>query len=283
MVLPQNILPAMAYAAWWTGTSYSNTKKLFQNRLMKISIITVCFNSVKTIEETFKSIGNQEYKNIEYIVIDGQSTDGTLELIKANQHLINKWVSEPDSGLYDAMNKGIAMATGDVIGILNSDDQYFDNSVLSSVAKVFSEINPDCLYGDLLYVSANNSAKVIRHWIAGQGKAKSFYYGWMLPHPTLFVTPEIYKRCGVFNTNFPFGAVYEFMLRIMVNTNFSAFYLQKVLIKMRQGGESNKSLSNRKKSYHENIHSWKINGLKPYFFTIWFKILRKLVQFRLQF
>lgn len=246
---------------------------------MKISIITVCFNSAVTIAETFESIQRQDYHNIEYIVIDGASTDGTLSIIMQNQNLITKWISEPDKGIYDAMNKGIAMATGDIIGILNSDDVYANSSVISTVADAFIKEKPDCIYGDLLYVKNTNTSKVIRYWKAGKYSIKAFYYGWMLPHPTFFVTKETYKACGLFDTRFAVASDYEFMLRVLVKHKRKATYLPIILVHMRQGGESNKSVENRKKSFLENHESWKVNGLNPYFFTIWLKIGRKLTQY----
>jgi glycosyltransferase len=179
------------------------------------------------------------------------------------------------------MNKGIAMATGDIIGILNSDDVYAASDVLRQVAKAFQDYQPDCLYGDLLYVSSEKPARVIRYWKAGKGLEKDFYFGWMPPHPSFFVTRQVYQTCGLFDTRFPVASDYEFMLRAMVRYHRKAYYLPQVLVHMRQGGESNRNLQSRKKSFLENHKSWRVNNLKPYFFTIWLKILRKVVQFRL--
>ncbi|MCU0334000.1 MAG: glycosyltransferase [Chitinophagaceae bacterium] len=247
---------------------------------MKVSIITVCFNSAQTIEATFQSVLGQSYGNIEYLVVDGASTDGTQVLIQRYSHFISRWVSEPDGGLYDAMNKGLALATGDVIGILNSDDVYAHANVVEHVVAEMSRTNADCLYGDLEYVAPNDLQRVVRHWRAGRGGAKHFYWGWMPPHPTFFARKEVYQQCGNFDLRFPVASDYEFMLRAMVKMNCKTAYLPEIMVKMRMGGESNKSLRNRKRSYFENFEAWRVNGIRPYFFTIWFKILRKVFQFR---
>jgi glycosyltransferase involved in cell wall biosynthesis len=244
---------------------------------MRISIITVSYNSAASIRDTLQSIAQQDYKNIEHIIVDGQSTDGTLAIIREFPH-VARFISEPDNGLYEAMNKGLRMATGDVIGILNSDDVYAGNQVLSEIAAAFKNNEAPCVYGDLQYVS-NNLLKVVRTWKAGNFKRKNFYYGWMPPHPAFFARKEVYEKVGLFNTGLRSAADYEIMLRILLKHNFAAVYVPVILVKMREGGISNASLRNRLKANREDRKAWDLNNLRPYFFTLLLKPLRKVSQF----
>jgi glycosyltransferase len=248
------------------------------NKYPKISIITVTYNSASTLAETLRSVQSQDYPNIEHIVIDGNSQDETVRIIKSFPH-IAKWVSEEDCGLYDAMNKGVQFATGDIIGILNSDDLYAHTKVLSRVAERFMNSEIDALYGDLHYVNALNTNKVIRVWKSGKFKRSNFVFGWMPPHPTFFVKKEVYRQVGHFNVSLRRSADYELMLRILVKHKFNADYLQEVLVKMRTGGVSNGSWTGRLKANFEDRMAWKMNNLRPYFFTLYLKPFRKLFQF----
>lgn len=245
---------------------------------MKISIITVSFNSAATIRDTLQCIADQDYPDIEHIIIDGGSSDHTLEIVKTFPH-VAKVISEKDNGLYDAMNKGIKAATGDVIGILNSDDVYAYNRVLSHVADLLTITEADTLYGDLQYVKADNLQKVVRTWRSGKCRPSAFYYGWMPPHPTFFVRKEVYDKVGFFTTDLRTAADYELMLRILLKHKFSTAYLPEVLVKMRAGGMSNASLRHRLNANKEDRQAWKLNELNPYFFTLYFKPLRKIFQF----
>ena len=245
---------------------------------MRISIITVSYNSAITIRDTLNCIASQDYPYIEHIIIDGQSSDETLEIVKEFPH-VSKIISEKDRGLYDAMNKGIKAATGDVIGILNSDDVYAHSSVLSNVMRLFEIVETDSIYGDLQYVKADNITKVVRTWQSGKFKRSNFYYGWMPPHPTFFVRREVYDKTGLFTTSLRSAADYELMLRVLVKHSCSTAYLPEVLVKMRAGGLSNASLKHRMKANKEDRQAWKLNGLTPYFFTLYFKPLRKILQF----
>jgi glycosyltransferase len=177
------------------------------------------------------------------------------------------------------MNKGVQLATGDIIGILNSDDIYAHSSVLSKVGERFMSNNIDALYGDLYYVNAENTNKVIRIWKSGKFKRSNFNYGWMPPHPTFFVKKEVYTKAGHFNVSLKRSADYELMLRILVKYKFKAEYLQDVLVKMRTGGVSGSSWEGRLKANLEDRMAWKINNLEPYFFTLYLKPFRKLFQF----
>jgi glycosyltransferase involved in cell wall biosynthesis len=245
---------------------------------MKISVITATYNSEATVRDTLDSISRQDYPDVEHIIVDGRSTDRTLEIV-ANFPHVKKVVSEKDTGIYDAMNKGIRMATGDVIGILNSDDVYIDPSVLGEVAQAFADPAVMTVYADLQYVYPENLDRVKRTWITGPFKRKSFYYGWMPPHPTFFVRKEVYQRIGVFNTDLRSAADYELMLRILLKFGMPAHYIPRVIVKMRAGGVSNASLRNRLRANREDRLAWKLNGLKPYFFTLYLKPLRKITQF----
>ena len=245
---------------------------------MKVSIITATYNSASTILDAIQSVQQQTYQNIEHIIIDGVSTDDTIEKIQSIHHPI-KIISEKDKGIYDAMNKGIAQASGDVIGILNSDDFYSNENIIEKVVKQFEVIDCDALYGDLLYVDANNTNNIKRRWVSGNYERKDFLKGWMPPHPTFFVKKEVYEKYGVFNLDLGSAADYELMLRFMFKHNIKTVYLPEVMIHMRTGGVSNKSLVNRLRANRGDRQAWRVNGLKPGLFTLTLKPLRKVGQF----
>jgi glycosyltransferase len=245
---------------------------------MKISVITATYNSAQTIRDTLTCIRQQDHPDIEHIIVDGHSTDNTLDIVGTFPH-VGKVISEKDRGIYDAMNKGIRLATGEVIGILNSDDVYIDRFVLSAVASAFADPAVMTVYADLQYVHPDDLNRVQRTWITGPFKKKNFYYGWMPPHPTFFVRKEVYGLAGLFNTNLQSAADYELMLRILVRHELPAFYIPRVIVKMRAGGISNASFRNRFRANREDRLAWKLNGLKPYFFTLYMKPLRKISQF----
>lgn len=248
---------------------------------MKISIITATYNSAKTLRDTIKSIQNQCYSDIEYIIIDGASKDNTVAIAKEYNGLVSHILSEPDQGIYDAMNKGIALATGDVLGILNSDDFYAHEQVLEVVMNAFQKRNVDTVYGDLQYVDAENTSQVVRHWRAGGFYYKQFRYGWMPPHPAFFVRRELYEKYGVFDTSFRSAADYELMLRFLYKHRATAYYIPEVFVKMRTGGMSNANFRHRIRANREDLRAWRVNGLRPYFFTTLLKPIRKLNQFYL--
>ncbi|MBO9200165.1 MULTISPECIES: glycosyltransferase family 2 protein [Niastella] len=245
---------------------------------MKISIITATHNSAGTVRDTLTCIAKQQYSHIEHIIVDGMSSDNTLEIVKEFPH-VAKLICEKDNGIYDAMNKGVQLATGDVIGILNSDDFYTDPTVLAKVAAAFDDPAIEAVYGDLQYVKHDNIQVVTRTWKSGKYKQKHLYYGWMPPHPTFFVRRHIYEKCGKFNTTLRSAADYELMLRVLLKYGAHADYIPEVLVKMRAGGMSNASLKNRLRANKEDVMAWKLNNLKPYFFTTWLKPIRKILQF----
>jgi len=205
---------------------------------MKISIITVVWNNKETIQDAVNSVLNQTYKNIEYIIIDGASTDGTIEIIQSYGDKISKFISEPDGGLYDAMNKGIELSNGDIVGMLNSDDFYIDEFVIENVIKEFEAKDVDSVYADLVYVNPGNLDKVVRFYDSSYFSPENFAYGWMPAHPTFFVKKEIYERYGVFRTDLKIGADFDILVRFLYIYNISFSYMREVLVKMRTGGVS---------------------------------------------
>ena len=245
---------------------------------MKISIITVSYNSVDTIEDTIKSVISQDYSDVEYIIIDGASTDGTLDVINRYKDNIKTVVSESDKGIYDAMNKGIQLSSGEVIGILNSDDIYKDTNVLSLVVNSF-ERNIDAVYGDIEYVHRTDLNKRLRYWSAGEYKLNSFKWGWMPPHPVFFIKKSKYEKFGLYLLGLGSSADYELMLRMVVKYQIKLNYIPKVITKMRMGGVSNQSLKNRIKANKNDRLAWKVNDLNPFWFTLLLKPIRKLGQF----
>lgn len=245
---------------------------------MKVSIITVCYNSGATIGETIASVARQRHADIEHIIIDGISTDNTLEVINQSKHR-GPLVSEQDNGLYDAMNKGIRMATGEIIGILNSDDIYPDEKVIEDVVKHFEHANCEAVYADLNYIHMSKPKKIIRKWRSGQYRYGKFNFGWMPPHPTFFVKKEVYNKFGSFNTGLKSAADYELILRFLYINKVKAEYLPRVLVHMRAGGVSNRSFNNRLKAHLEDYKAWRMNGQSPHWYTMVLKPLRKVFQF----
>lgn len=225
-----------------------------------------------------ESVARQDHSDIEHIIIDGLSKDETLKIVSDFSH-VSKCISERDGGIYDAMNKGITMSTGQVIGILNSDDFYADEKVLSNVAEVFQVTGCDAVYADLQFVEREDVTKVTRNWKSGNYKPGSFEWGWMPPHPTFFVKRELYDQFGVFNVSLRSAADYELMLRFIHKYRVKLSYIPRIIVKMRMGGVSTSSISNRLKASKEDRKAWEINNLKPNFFTFFLKPARKLVQY----
>lgn len=210
---------------------------------MKISIITVCYNSAKTISDTINSVANQTLTNKEHIIVDGGSTDLTMDIVAAAAEYV-RFISEPDKGIYDAMNKGIELATGDVIGTLNADDFYYDSQVLKEVERVFLDPNVDACYGDLIYVKQDDTGQTVRFWKSNEYKDKLFKSGWMPAHPTFFVRKSVYEKFGRFDLNFKIAADFELLFRLIEQHKIRTVYIPKVLVKMRLGGTTNKNISN---------------------------------------
>jgi glycosyltransferase len=245
---------------------------------MKVSIITGTHNSSSTVADTLASVQKQNYRNIEHIIVDGASTDNTVEVIKNAGHC-GTLISEKDNGIYDAMNKGIGLATGDIVGILNSDDFYTEEDVIETVVKTFASTGCDAVYGDLDYVDSNNTQKVLRKWVAGGYNRSLFLNGWMPPHPTFFVKREVYDKYGSFNTSLKSSADYELLLRFLFINKIKVVYIPGVMVHMRTGGQSTRSLMNRIKAHKEDYMAWKLNGLAPKWYTLALKPMRKVKQF----
>jgi len=246
---------------------------------MKVSIITIAYNSAETIEDTIRSVLEQDYPNIEYIVVDGASKDDTQQIVERYRTSIAHVVSERDRGIYDAMNKGVALATGDVIGILNSDDFYADSHVISDIVRTMQAAESDACYADLVYVDRLETEKVIRSWKSGEYRHGDFLRGWMPPHPTFFVKRSCYERHGLYSLELKSAADYELMLRFIHKHTIRLAYLPRVITKMRTGGQSNVTLKNRWKANQEDRLAWKMNGLQPGFLTLVRKPLSKLFQY----
>jgi glycosyltransferase len=257
--------------------------------VINLSIITVTLNSSSTISTCLNSINSQS-SSIEHIIKDGGSIDKTLDIVK--QHSPDaKIISEPDQGIYDALNKGIQQATGDVIGILHGDDFFASTEVLEKVTGVFSNKEIDSCYGDLMYVrqetgnrgqETEKDFKVVRYWKSGEFDPQKFYWGWMPPHPTFFVRRKVYEKYGMFNLELGTAADYELMLRFLLKYKISCVYIPEVLVKMRVGGVSNVTWANRLKANKMDRKAWEINGLKPYPWTLLMKPVRKIPQWILK-
>jgi len=244
---------------------------------LKLSIITATYNASETLHDCLECIAKQSV-DVEHILVDGASTDTTMKIIDAHGEQLEHVVSEPDEGIYDAMNKGLKLVSGEVIGILNADDFYPSDDTLGKVLSVFDDPDIEACYGDLVYVESQNADKVVRLWRSGHFDLNKFYWGWMPPHPTFFVRRSVYERYGFFNLELGSAADYEIMLRFLLKHHVKVAYVPEVLVHMRTGGVSNMSLRNRLKANQMDRMAWKVNGLNPYPWTLWAKPLRKLKQ-----
>lgn len=245
----------------------------------KLSIITVVFNNGNTIEDTIRSVEAQTYRNVEHIVVDGGSTDQTLEVIRRHQDKITKFVSEPDRGIFDAMNKGLRLATGDVVAFLNADDVYADDDALHRVAAVFSDPTVDVCYADLLYVDPNDLSKPIRYWKSRPFRSGLFARGWVPAHPTFFARRAAYERYGGYDESLGLAADFDLMLRLLERHHLKSVYIPQVSVRMRVGGVSNRSIRNIVQQNIDIVRSCRKNrvSVSPMFFLA--KPLAKLSQY----
>jgi glycosyltransferase involved in cell wall biosynthesis len=246
--------------------------------VMKVSIITAVFNREHFISDAIESLQNQTHPEIEHVVIDGASTDGTLELLRSRLDRNAVLVSEPDKGIYDALNKGLVRATGEIIGLLHSDDLFANNLVLADVAKVFNDPAIDAVYGDLQYVSKANTDNVIRHWVADEYSRNRLDWGWMPPHPALFLRRSVIEHWGGFDTRFRIAADYDAILRYFGKGAIRSAYIPRVLVKMRVGGESNRSIARVMRKSREDYRALKGNGVGGFGALVW-KNVSKVGQF----
>lgn len=250
--------------------------------MVQLSLITPTLNSETSLDHCLTSVQQQTLK-VEHIIIDGGSTDETQCILNQHKSSLARIVSEPDMGIYDAMNKGIVLASGEVIGILNSDDFYPSAKVLQRVATIFEDITVQACYGDLLYVDPHNTQKTVRHWKAGPlNSTRQFYWGWMPPHPTFFVRKSVYELYGKFCLEFGSAADYELMLRFLVKHEITTKYIPHVLVHMRTGGISNAGILHRIKANSMDRKAWIVNDLHPCWWTLWLKPLRKINQWFLK-
>lgn len=247
--------------------------------MVKVSIITATYNSEDTIKDTILSVQNQSLENVEHVIVDGGSTDATVDIIKKLSYKGLRYVSEKDDGIYDALNKGVGMATGDVIGVIGSDDFYTNDAVLMNVARAFEKKDTDSLFGDIQYVNRDDTKKVTRYWEAGEYERSNFLKGWMPPHLSFFLKKNIYMKYGLYRPEFKFSGDYELMLRVLYKHNITSQYLPGIMITMRNGGTSTKNLKNRLKANKEDRLAWQVNDLEPKFYTLVLKPLLKTHQF----
>ena len=244
---------------------------------MKVSIITATYNSSSTVRSCIESVTGQSYKNIEHIIVDGASNDFTVDIINSIPSRIKKIISESDNGIYDAMNKGIMAASGDLVGFLNSDDSLASTEIVSQLVKKITHVGADTIYVNLNYINKNN--KIIRRW---RGKAYSrndFKYGWMPPHPSFYVRRSIFDKCGTFNLRFGTAADYEFMVRTLYRFKASSTYLSKTVVNMCVGGVSNKSFKNRLDAHINDWKAWNENGISKFPYWVLLKPTRKITQY----
>lgn len=243
---------------------------------MKISIITISFNAKATIEKTLKSVANQSYKDIEHIIVDGGSKDNTIDICNSFSH-ISKTISEPDKGVYDAFNKGLRLASGDIIGFLNADDTFYNKNSIQDIADAFNQNRVDIVYGNLDYI--NGKGKVIRKWRSQSYKKGLIKQAWMPAHPTFYCKKDVYDRLGGYNDSFKIAGDFELCLRFLEINNMLSFYLDKKLVKMLTGGISNSGLKSKWVIYKEEIRAFKINNVSINSFLFFLYKFKKLKQF----
>lgn len=251
--------------------------------MMKVSIITVTYKSAATLSRTLRSIEQQTYPNIEHIIIDGESPDATIPIIHdyAARHSNVRFISEKDKGIYDAINKGLRMATGEIIGILNSDDTLASKDTIAHIVKTFEETGADLTYGDLVYcryIEIEKQLHVVRNWVSNDFNPASLRFGWMCPHPTLYLRKRVYDEQGLYKTNYRISADYDFILRVFSKSQYKKAYIPEVLINMELGGVSNRDMRSMYRKTKEDIRVLKENG-QFHFYTILAKNLRKIGQF----
>jgi glycosyltransferase involved in cell wall biosynthesis len=245
---------------------------------MRISLITVSYNSGKTLGDTIASVSRQDHPDIEYIIVDGASKDNTLEIIKGNEDKVSKWISEPDKGIYDAMNKGVKLTTGEVVGIINSDDFYHADNIISTVAKVFEDESIDAVFGDLVFVDPDNLQKVVRKYSSKNWYPEKFARGFMPAHPTFFVRRKYYEQFGLFKTDYKIAADYELLIRFLYVNRLRYKYIPLTMVTMRKGGVSSNGIKSNIILNNEIIRGCRENGISTNVFKIYPKYFVKLFE-----
>jgi len=244
---------------------------------LSVSIVTVCYNCADTLADTFQSVRCQNHSDVEYIIVDGGSTDGTKDLVAEYGGRISKFVSESDEGIYDAMNKGIRLAEGEFVAFLNADDMYADDRVVSDVVAAAEAGDVDAVYGDLLYVRRDDTRRVVRYWKAGEYLPGAFRLGWVPPHPTFFCRRSVFEKFGAFDANYRLAGDFELMLRLIEKQRIRVGYIPRPLVRMRVGGRAN-TLRGVLRGNREILRAFAANGLKPALGFFWRKPLVKVGQ-----
>lgn len=247
---------------------------------MEISIITTTYNSDATVKDTLLSVNAQTYHDIEHIIVDGASKDNTLEIVHEYGERVAKVISEPDKGIYDAMNKGIRAATGDVIGILNSDDFFTSDDVLSVVAKTFNDNNIDALYGDVHFVNPENLNKIVRYYSSKIFKPSLFRLGFMPAHPSFYMKRECYEKHGLFSLDYKIASDYDLLIRYLYKEQIKYKFVEKDFVTMRTGGVSTENLNSRITLNREIVKACKKYGIKTNMFLLSFKYLYKIFELK---
>lgn len=245
---------------------------------MKVSIITVCYNSAAHVEDAIKSVASQDFPDIEHIIVDGGSTDGTLDILKKYDSVVSKWISEPDKGIYDAMNKGLVMATGEVVGILNSDDFYSNNQIISTVVHAFESSDTDAVYGDLVFIDPVNLSRTVRTYSSAKWNPQKFAHGYMPAHPTFFVRRKYYELYGRFETDYQIAADYELLIRFLYVYKLRYTYLPVTMVKMRKGGVSSNGIKSNIILNREIIRACRKHGIRTNALKVYPKYFNKVFE-----
>lgn len=244
---------------------------------LKLSVITVCRNAEGTIEDTIRSMAGQTYGNVEYVIVDGASTDGTIDIVRKYESVISKWVSEPDQGIYDAMNKGLALVGGDVVGFLNADDVYAQPDILETVARYFSRSDIDACFGDVVFVK-DDLETVVRYYRSSGFLPEKLKYGWMPAHPALYLKKSLYDKYGNFRTDYQIAADYELVVRLFGANRIRYLYVPEVFVKMRIGGVSTRNWKNSLVLNREIVRGCRENGIRTSLFRVLLKFPLKLME-----
>ena len=249
-----------------------------------ISIITATFNSAKTLKDTIQSVLRQTNKDFEYLIIDGGSTDETIDIVKSYESEFSgrlKWVSEKDQGIYDAMNKGIKMASGDVVGILNSDDYFTSDDILQTVDNAFKSHEIDAIYGDIHFIRDGNPQKCVRYYSSRMFRPFWLRFGFMPAHPSFYCKREVFEKAGLYGLDYKIGADYEMMVRLFKRHKIKSLYVNKDFVTMRTGGASNNNVRSRLTLIEEDVKACRVNGIYTNRFFIMLKFLYKIFEFRI--